>query len=85
VFPNPFRADRHERRVMIAGLPAEATMRIVSAGGQFVRVLEERDGDGGRAWNLRDEQGRPAPAGIYFVRINADNIDPVLRKLAVIR
>jgi hypothetical protein len=85
VFPNPFRADRHERRVMIAGLPAEATMRIVSAGGQLVRVLEERDGDGGRAWNLRDEQGRPAPAGIYFVRINADNIDPVLRKLAVIR
>ena len=85
VFPNPCRTSVHAERVMVAGLPPEATVRILSAGGTPVTTLEERDGDGGLAWDLRDESGRPVPSGIYLVRVEAPGERAVLHKAAVIR
>ncbi|QXD14667.1 S8 family serine peptidase [Rhodocaloribacter litoris] len=85
VFPNPYEAGRHPPRVMIAGLPPEATVRILSVQGGFIRLLEETDGDGGVAWDLNDDGGRPVPSGIYLVRVEAPGHAPVLRKAAVIR
>ncbi|NKN80561.1 hypothetical protein HF633_12375, partial [Weissella cibaria] len=51
----------------------------------FIRLLEETDGDGGVAWDLNDDGGRPVPSGIYLVRVEAPGHAPVLRKAAVIR
>ncbi|MGI9174770.1 MAG: hypothetical protein ACR2GR_05585 [Rhodothermales bacterium] len=50
-----------------------------------MKRLEERDCDGGIAWDLRDEQGSPVPSGIYLVRVEAPGERAVLRKAAVIR
>ena len=75
----------HAERMMVAGLPAEATVQILSAQGTPVKALEERDGDGGIAWDLRDEQGVPVPSGVYLVRVEAPGERAVLRKAAVIR
>jgi hypothetical protein len=85
LFPNPYREGVHRARLMIAGLPAEATVRVFSLQGGIVRVLEETDGDGGVAWDLRDEAGRAVPSGVYLIRVEAPGQKPVVRKAALIR
>ncbi len=85
VFPNPYREGVHRPRLMIAGLPAEATVRVVSLQGGIIRVLEETDGDGGVPWDLRDESGRAVPSGVYLFRVEAPGHEPVVRKAALIR
>lgn len=86
VFPNPYRqATSTTQRVIIAGLPREATVEVFSLGGEHVRSLEEFDGDGGTPWDLTDSNGELVPSGIYILRIEAENLDPVIEKVAVIR
>lgn len=85
VFPNPCEVDRHGNRIMIAGLTPEATVRVLSATGVLVTVLEERDGDGGVVWDLTDQGGRLVPSGVYLIRVETDGQPPVLHKAAVIR
>jgi flagellar hook assembly protein FlgD len=86
VHPNPYRARQHDPELTIAGLPQEATVRIFSAAGQLVRVLDvQGNRTGGSTWNLRNERGEQVPAGIYLIRVESPNHDPVLRKAAVIR
>ncbi|PSQ80936.1 MAG: hypothetical protein BRD40_03790, partial [Bacteroidetes bacterium QS_1_65_9] len=84
VYPNPYHADRHER-LTVAGLPAEASIKVVSVQGTVVRTLEERGSDGGLDWDLTDRNGETVPAGVYLIRVNAPEADPVLKKAAVIR
>ncbi|MFB3133181.1 MAG: hypothetical protein ACE10K_11720, partial [Rhodothermales bacterium] len=85
VFPNPYRDGEHQPRVMVAGLPPNAIVRIFSVQGEPVKRLEEHDGDGGVAWDLTDENGQPVPSGIYLVRVEAPDQKAVLRKAAIIR
>ncbi len=85
VFPNPYRADQHADRVVIAGLPRIATIEVYALGGEHVRSLEEFDGDGGTPWDLTDDNGEQVPSGIYLIRVETDGQDPVLTKVAVIR
>ena len=84
-FKNLERAVEHQPRVMIAGLPPEATVRIFSVQGEPIKRLEERNGDGGVAWDLTDDNGQPVPSGIYLVRVEAPDQKAVLRKAAIIR
>lgn len=85
VYPNPYRASRHGSSVTVAGLPAEATVRIVTVQGGLVRVLRETSEDGGLEWDLRDERGQLVPSGMYLLRIESPNQSPVLKKAAIIR
>ncbi len=84
IFPNPVRIGQQQFRVTIAGLPAEASIQILSNTGYLVRRLEEVDGDGGTPWDLRNQDGTLVPSGVYLVRIEAEGFEPVLRKVAVI-
>ncbi|MCH7976278.1 MAG: S8 family serine peptidase, partial [Bacteroidetes bacterium] len=68
VFPNPFRADQHAGRVVIAGLPRTAAIEVYALDGAHVRSLEEFDGDGGTPWDLTDDNGEQVPSGIYLIR-----------------
>lgn len=85
VFPNPHEARRHAPRVMIAGLPRQASVRIYTAQGTFVRRLEEPDGNGGIAWDLRDAEGQRVPSGIYLIRVESEGNSPILLKAALVR
>ena len=85
VYPNPYRASRHGNNVTVAGLPSEATVRIITAQGALVRVLRETSQNGGLEWDLRDERGRLVPSGMYLLRIESPNQNSVLKKAAIIR
>jgi hypothetical protein len=85
LFPNPYRAGSGRGGIMIAGLPASASIEVFSADGVLVRKLDESDGDGGRLWDVRDNTGSPVPSGVYLVLVKSDGAAPVLKKAAVIQ
>ena len=85
VYPNPHREATHGDGVTVAGLPAGATVEVLTLGGQRVRALVERGGDGGAAWDLRDEGGRRVAPGVYLVRASVEDGEAVFVKVALIR
>lgn len=60
----------------MAGLPAEASVSVLNVQGTLVRELD---------WDLTDRNGKAVPAGVYLIRVNAPESNPVLKKAAVIR
>ena len=85
VYPNPYRADQHGARLTIAGLPRRATIHIYSAQGIELRTLEELDGNGGVEWDLQDAMGVDVPSGIYLIQVEAEGLETILTKAAIIR
>ena len=64
VFPNPWRPEYPEG-VTIDGLAFGSEVHVLDASGNRVRKLESA---GGRAlWDTLDDEGRPAPEGVYFL------------------
>ncbi len=85
VYPNPMRAADHDPTVTVAGLPTEATIRIISVDGRRVRTLRtDRAPEGGLEWDLEDESGRRVPTGVYYIRVESPGETPVTKKAAVI-
>lgn len=70
-YPNPVRAATSPEGVMIAGLPAKASITILSPDGVLLRTLDETDADGGARWDLKDRAGIDVPSGVYLVRVTA--------------
>lgn len=79
VFPNPFRevsgfpSTGDENSIVWNNLPARATIRIYTAGGELVRTLEHDDAASGqKVWDqLSDARQRTAP-GMYFWTVQSD-------------
>lgn len=69
-YPNPIVLGT-DRQVSFANLTAEATIRIYTLSGVFVRELTETDRDGGVQWDLRDRRGRTVGAGIYIYEVES--------------
>ena len=66
VYPNPLRESDAQEFVTFANLTPRATIRIYTMSGLFLREVLEEDGNGGVAWDLRDENGEAVPAGVYL-------------------
>ena len=64
VHPNPFRTTATLR--VIGATDPTGVLRIYTATGRLVRVLESR---GTLAWDGTDANGRPAAAGMYVARL----------------
>lgn len=86
-FPNPFR----NRILLEYDLPPHFagafTLEILNALGQRVRLLAQNNrAQPGRhriAWNGLDDSGRPAPAGIYFIRMRGSDFLQTRKTLLV--
>jgi len=65
-YPNPFRQNETVAHITIAGLTEKATIHILDNSGRLIRKLEEVDGDGGIAWDLKNENGRDVSSGVYL-------------------
>jgi len=86
VYPNPYRAQQHAGGLTVAGLPPEATLRVLSPDGRLVRTMNaERSTTGGMEWDLTDQAGERVPSGVYLIRVNAPEGSSVIRKVAILR
>jgi len=84
-WPNPARVVTHFTWVLPT--PAELGVQVFDLSGRRVRVLLEGSrvtGQGGLAWDLRDDRGTPLPGGIYLVRARLGDVD-ILRRVAIAR
>lgn len=83
--PNPIA----QRASVVFDLPQarSVTMRVYDTAGRAVRTLAQGAFAAGRhqrVWDVADDEGRRVPAGIYFVRVDAES-DRVIRKVAVMK
>lgn len=69
VYPNPVRPHDLFDGLRFANLTQEANIEVYSVSGRMVTKLEERDGDGGLEWNLKDDGGIRIKPGIYIYRV----------------
>ncbi|MBM3318942.1 MAG: hypothetical protein FJY75_13925, partial [Candidatus Eisenbacteria bacterium] len=79
--PNPAPAGARIHFDLPAG--GDAALRIFGPDGALVRTLLQGRlpaGPGAVAWDGRDDRGRDLPAGVYFYRLNAPDIE-VARKI----
>ena len=83
--PNPMRA--RTRFQFIAARSSRARLEVLNVSGQRIRSLHAPATVGGgltsAEWDGLDEQGRHAPAGIYFVRLSTEDGSKV-RKLVLL-
>ncbi len=74
IHPNPFmRRTSISYQLATRGL---VSLKVYDAAGRLVAPLAEGSMDPGFynvSWDGRDDQGRRVPAGVYFIRFNADN------------
>lgn len=85
VFPHPC-SITNDGGVTFANLTVEATVEVLDQRFRLVRTLNEADGNGGVAWDLRDKNGVVVPPGMYFYRVvgknnDASNQESGLRKI----
>ena len=90
VYPNPARIENGGGKITFANLPQRAKIIIFNLEGKQMSELEEKDGNGGVDYNLRDKSGVELSSGIYIFRVvtldNSNNeVDSKIGKFAVIR
>ncbi|MFH1194524.1 MAG: hypothetical protein V1720_02350 [bacterium] len=90
VYPNPYfgahslEANKYARFVRFLGLPEEATIRIFSLSGVFIRKLEKSDRTDYVDWNLLNDGNIPVASGVYIAYIEMPGIGEKILKIAVI-
>jgi hypothetical protein len=90
VYPNPARVISGAGKITFANLPQKAKITIFDINGSQIFNIEEKDGNGGIDYNLKDEDGKEIGTGIYIYRIvrldAADNeAEEKLGKFVVIK
>lgn len=82
-YPQPF-VPETDGELVIEGLAAESSIRIVGVDGTLIRALETKSRR--TVWDGRTESGELAPTGVYIVKANsATNNTGSLAKIALIR
>jgi len=90
VFPNPYMGyssierGREEKFMRFTGMPTEATVRIYTLAGVFVRRIEKNDYVQWLDWDMRNENGNLVASGIYIAHIEMPGIGQKILKLAVV-
>ncbi|MFN8362011.1 MAG: two-component regulator propeller domain-containing protein [Candidatus Kapaibacterium sp.] len=83
-YPQPFNPAR-DGELVIEGLAAESSIRILTVDGQLIRALDTKSRK--TIWDGRTETGELAPTGVYLVRVNSmlDTSSSAVAKIAVVR
>jgi subtilisin family serine protease len=85
VYPNPYRVNTTLNGVRFANLTKTAKIKVFTVNGRLVKELEEKDGDGGCFWDLRDITGAEIPSGVYLFYAEDDKGQKKVSKFAVVR
>ena len=65
-------------------LPQEATVKIYSLGGTFVRQIDKSDEGQFAEWDLKNQYGYPVASGLYIMRITSGDEEKIV-KLALVQ
>ncbi|MCH5375211.1 MAG: T9SS type A sorting domain-containing protein, partial [Planctomycetes bacterium] len=75
-YPNPFNPTTTIRFTLESS--GHVAVRVYDAGGRLVRTLSDESMPAGRhslSWNGRDNAGRQAATGVYFVHMRAGSYE----------
>ena len=70
---------RNDKYVSFNNLPADATIRVYSLGGTFVREIVKSDETQFAEWDLKNQYGYPVASGLYIVRIESGSEEKILK------
>lgn len=90
VYPNPYygfhelESARNNKFVSMNNLPQEATVKIYSLGGTFVRQIDKTDEGQFAEWDLKNQYGYPVASGLYIMRITSGDEEKIV-KLALVQ
>jgi len=90
VYPSPAKISGGSGKLMFANLPRRVNITVHSLEGKKLYSLEERDGNGGVEYNLKDEGNNTLSSGVYLYRIvrlddNNNEVEEKIGKFTVIR
>jgi hypothetical protein len=83
-YPNPYSPSTGADGITFANLTEQATIHVLTLDGRVIRVLEEKDGNGGLLWDAKNGEGESVGSGIYIFYIKSEN-DSMVGKLAIVR
>ena len=90
VFPNPYFGGNDlernigERVVRFTGLPKEATIRLYTLAGVFVRRIDKGDLSQYVDWDLTSESGDIVASGVYIAHLEMPGIGTKILKIALV-
>ena len=90
VFPNPFFGTAlysgytEQGFVRFTNLPTQATIRIFTIGGTYVRRIDKNDDIPWLDWDLKNNAGETVASGVYIAHLEMPNIGEKVMKIAVI-
>jgi hypothetical protein len=84
VYPNPYLSNSGTDRITFANLTPTAKINIYDSSGRFLKMIEEKDGNGGADWFLDDRNGNKVSSGIYIYIIKSGK-EMKKGKFAVVR
>lgn len=79
----PFLSGRGEQRIEFRNVPLNASIRIFTNSGVFVREIQAEDGVG--VWDLQSKDGLEVAYGLYFYHVKAPGIGEKTGKFAIIK
>lgn len=87
VYPSPISLKKHSTAT-ISNLTQVADVWIYNLQGNLINTLQDRDGNGGVEWDLKDRQGNKVKSGIYLYQVKGFDANGVafeseLFKLAI--
>jgi subtilisin family serine protease len=90
VYPSPAKISGGNGKMMFANLPRRVNITVLSLEGRKLFSLEERDGNGGVEYNLKDDDNKTLNSGVYLYRIvrlddNNNEVEEKIGKFTVIR
>ncbi|MCX6165765.1 MAG: T9SS type A sorting domain-containing protein, partial [Ignavibacteriae bacterium] len=79
VYPNPHTKNSKQDFITFANLTRTTTIYIYDLTGRYLAKVEETNGNGGVEWNLKTNDGKDVPTGIYIFKAdgNDSNGNPV--------
>jgi hypothetical protein len=90
VFPNPYLGSStlsgyiYQDFIRFTNLPTQATLRIFTLAGVYVRRIEKNDENPWLDWDLKNNAGEQVASGIYIAYIGMPHIGEKVMKVAVI-
>ena len=71
VYPNP--AKQSDGQIVFARLTAQADINIYTLNMRFIRHIQTTERQGGAVWDMRDDNGKLVPSGMYLYYATGKN------------